>query len=133
GPRVGRVAGQRHPGGQGAVNQRDEGLPGGDDQPGPDGPWPGRRDREAVRGEDAGSDRDERERHRERLEVAERPDELLLVPETGQQGIVILLGNGGHLCISSSGAGTVGPPRRAWSVVTRRRSAAGLRSRPAAA
>src|SRR4029077_14520918 len=40
--------------------------------------------REGVGGEDAGGDRDERERHRERLEVAQRTDELLAVAEPGE-------------------------------------------------
>jgi len=50
-------------------------------EPRPDGPRPAGGQGERIGGEDPGSDRDERERHRERLEVAQRADELLAVAE----------------------------------------------------
>ena len=83
GPLVG-VAGQRDPDRERAVDQRDQRLAGDHDGPGPDGPRPAGGQRERVGGEDAGGDRDERERHRERLEVAQRADELLAVAEPAE-------------------------------------------------
>src|SRR5439155_8997200 len=51
---------------------------------------------EPERGEDPGGDRDERERHGERLEVPQRAHELLPVAEPGEYGVVVVLGEGGH-------------------------------------
>src|SRR5262249_54109553 len=66
------------------------------DGPGPDGPRPAGGQRERVGGEDPGGDRDERERHRERLEVAERADELLAVAEPAE---FLVLGNASPGCL----------------------------------
>ncbi len=66
------VPGQRHPGRERAVDQGDQRLSDGHDDPRPDGPRAARGEREAERGEDSGRDGDEGERDRERLEVLER-------------------------------------------------------------
>ena len=103
GPLVG-VAGQRHPRGERAVDQGDQRLADDHDRPGPDRPRPAGAQRERERGEDPGGDRDERERHGERLEVPQRAHELLPVAEPGEYGVVVVLGEGGHLLITSSAA-----------------------------
>ena len=79
-----------------------------------------------VGGEDAGGDRDERERHRERLEVAERAGELLAVAEPVQflvlgdasRGdlvhVMLLLPPGDDPPVTPRSGGTARPPRPPW-------------------
>ena len=80
--------GQRDAGRQRAVQQGDERLADDDDQPGPDGPGAAGREGERVGGEDAGGDRDERERDGERLEMVQRAGELLAVAESAELSVL---------------------------------------------